>query len=154
MKINSLFCPKLNWVAVLCLVYTLPCRPPTLPDRAFLDTATASRHFIAATGDMVGASDEFFWGEGMAGEIKQRYNDWGKLLKFEGRHFRSINVKHPGLRSDTIKRLSPHPVCLYLTHISFSPEVSVNAVALYFFSSLTDLIATTPWLHHLFKLSF
>lgn len=47
----------------------------------------------------------------------------GKLLKFEGRQFRSINVKHPGLLSDTIKRLSPHPVCLHLTQSdSFPPQ--------------------------------
>lgn len=38
------------------------------------NTANVCRHFIAATGDMVGASrlDNVFWGEGMAGEIKPR----------------------------------------------------------------------------------
>lgn len=57
------------------------------------NTANACRHFIATTGDMVGASrlDNVFLGEGMAGEIKLRWKDWGKLFKFEGRHFPSMS---------------------------------------------------------------
>lgn len=41
---------------------------------SFFYTARACRHFIAATGDMVGDGgvDNVFWGEGMAEEMKQR----------------------------------------------------------------------------------
>lgn len=55
--------------------------------------------------------DNVFWGEGAAGEMKQRWRGGEKLLEFEGHHFRSINVKHCALLSDIIKRLSPLPGC-------------------------------------------
>lgn len=89
----------------------LPHSKPVSP--SFLYTAGACRHFIAATGDMVRdvGVDNVFWGEGMAGEMKQRWRGGEKLLEFEGHHFRSINVKHCALLSDIIKRLSPLPGC-------------------------------------------
>lgn len=51
----------------LCQQHPSPVVSPLFPDRTFLDTVTARRHFIAATGDMAGASGvdgAFSWGRG------------------------------------------------------------------------------------------
>lgn len=58
----------------LFLLYPSPATLPKPISPSFFYTARACRHFIAATGDMVGDGgvDNAFWGEGMAEEMKQR----------------------------------------------------------------------------------
>lgn len=90
------FYPKLTWKAVLCPVlicfsYTLRLLSSPLPrlhSPWYIHCSQAVYCCHRRHGGSQFSRWCIFWGEG-GGGIKQ---DWGKLLKFEGRHFRAINV--------------------------------------------------------------